>query len=415
MKIKFNLNSFTIDTTQREFTDKNGKILLTSTLESMLSLITIKYYYCKNFETVRIHSDLFRKLSGSYRQYLNYLRDKGLIVIDELYKRGKKSKGYMFTDNFKAFAEIKEVYLDKTYRDKEKAIKIHLEIDPIVKARITKDFNSLAIKQIPVEKKIRFFNQDGVPIVNFRSYISDVVNLYRLQTNAYNFRLKAGRFYTPFSQLSQTVRENHIYFDEQKLANLDIRNSFPMWLAIWLIDKGIEIDYDTQEFFNEILSGQFYNELIYKYNKAKDLFNTTGMEKPCFTKDMVKQNFMTWLNGNNKRNNLTNYVFHAYYPSMFEFLNQYKAGKKDTMYYELVKMETEFIFNVICKQLYDSILEIKILTCHDQIYFESKFIAKVLPIWDEEINKIRALIPTVPEYEFSDADLEEMGIYFDCA
>jgi len=64
------------------------------------------------------------------------------------------------------------------------------------------------------------------------------------------------------------------------------------------------------------------------------------------TKTDVKQHFMSWLNGDNNRNNLTNYVFRAYYPVLFDFIRQYKAGRRDTMYYELVKMETGFKFNI---------------------------------------------------------------------
>lgn len=412
MKVKFDLNSFDIDTSQKNFTDGKGNSLITSTLETIISFITVRYFY-NEFETIYIHSDLFKKLSGDYRQYLNYLKAKGIIIIDESYKKGVIPKGYMFTDYFKAFATIREIKLDSRDRFEEKVQKIYVDIDPMVKERVSMDFSSLCIKQMPVEKEIMFHKDDGIPVVSFRTYLSDVINLYRLQTKTVTFKLNAGRFFNPFTQLSSKVRESHIYFEE-KLVNLDIKNSFSMWLAVWLIGKGMTIDYETNEFFNEIQSGKFYWGLIDKFNNAKDLFNNTEDEKPRMTKLDVKQHFMSWLNGDNKRNNLPNYVFRAYYPKVFDFISQYKADRKDTMYYELVKMETQFIFNTVCKRLYESIPDIKILTCHDQIYFEERYMNQVRPIWEDEICKIHALIPVVPEIQFDKADLEYFGIEIDC-
>jgi len=82
------------------------------------------------------------------------------------------------------------------------------------------------------------------------------------------------------------------------------------------------------------------------------------------------------------------------------------------MYFELVQLETDFIFNTICKRLYTEIPEIKILTCHDQIYFENRFMGEVRPIWESELKKIHSMIPVKYEVEEdTDIDLSEFGIY----
>ena len=413
MKVKFDLSVFNIDTTKKEFNDYQGNTLVTVTLESILSFITKKYLF-NEFETVHIHSDLFKNIAGNYRLYLNYLKDKNIIIIDESYERGLQSKGYMFSEYFKEHGFIKKISVDNIDRRIGKTQKIDVEIDPMVKERIISDFNQLCIRPEPIDKEIRFYNQENIPVINFRKYLSDVMNLSRLENTLISFKLDAGRFYTPYTQLSKTVRESHVYFDN-KLVNLDIKNSFPMWLAIWLIEKGVQIDYETKEFFVEVLSGTFYSELILKFNKVKDLFNNTAFEKPRMSKQDVKEHFMTWLNGDNNRNNMVNYVFRAYYPTMFDFIRQYKRGRKDTMYYELVKMETTFIFNTICYQVYQAIPDIKLLTCHDQIYFEERFLEQVRPIWDMAISDIHLKIPAAPETDFDDSETEEFGILIDCS
>ena len=210
--------------------------------------------------------------------------------------------------------------------------------------------------------------------------------------------------------MSKDVRENHIYFENQ-LTGLDIKNSFPLWLSVWLVKNGITLDYDTKEFFSEVISGTFYNGLIFRFEKSKDLFNNTEEVKPTIKKEDVKEYFMIWLNGNNNMSNLPNYVFKAYFPEIFDFVSSKKCGRKDFMYYELVQLETDFIFNTICKRLYTEIPGIKILTCHDQIYFEDRFKDNVRPIWDEEIKKIHSLVPVCYVTEEGDDDLSELGIF----
>ena len=87
--------------------------------------------------------------------------------------------------------------------------------------------------------------------------------------------------------------------------------------------------------------------MIFRFDKAKDLFNNVDEVKPRMTKQDVKEHFMIWLNGDNGRNNLSNYVFKCYFPEIFDFVSTKKCCRKDFMYYELVGLETNFIFNTI--------------------------------------------------------------------
>jgi hypothetical protein len=205
-----------------------------------------------------------------------------------------------------------------------------------------------------------------------------------------------------------------LYFDTQ-LTSLDIKRSFPLWLAVWLIDRGIPIDYETKSFLSAVLSGNIYFDLMEKFNNNRNLFNNTGEEKPFIDKPEVKKLFSTWLNGNNNLNNLSNLMFKSYYPDIFDFVKRFKNGTKDKMYHELVKLESGFIFNKICKRLYNEIPGIQILTCHDEIYFEEHYYEQVLKIWTEELEQIYTLIPVRNDldFEFDKQDLEVLGIYME--
>jgi hypothetical protein len=409
MKVKFNLQSFGVDVSKKEFTDEMGNILSTAILQSILSFITSKYVYNEH-ETVKIHHSKFSNITNDYRKYLNHLRDRGIILIDESYEKGIHSKGYLFTDYFKQYVEIDAIKLDDT--DLNHSGSEDKNIESWVMRKILSDFKDIQIKSDPVGKNVLLYNDDGEPVVKFRQYLLNEINLYRLKTSNYKFTFSGGRIFTPFVQLSKDVREDHLYFETQ-LVGLDIKNSFPLWLTVWLIKNGITVDYDTKEFFAEVISGSFYNGLIFRFDKAKDLFNNADEVKPRMIKQDVKEHFMIWLNGDNGRNNLSNYVFKCYFPEIFDFVSTKKCGRKDFMYYELVGLETNFIFNTICKRLYSEIPGIKILTCHDQIYFEDRFIDDVRPIWDEEINKVHSMIPVGYdlEVEVDDDDLSVLGIF----
>lgn len=66
--------------------------------------------------------------------------------------------------------------------------------------------------------------------------------------------------------------------------------------------------------------------------------------------------------------------------------------------------------NIIIKRLYYEIKGIKILTCHDQIYFQEKYQAQVEKVWNEEFKKLYESFPRLPNDDF-EIDYSSIGIY----
>jgi hypothetical protein len=64
------------------------------------------------------------------------------------------------------------------------------------------------------------------------------------------------------------------------------------------------------------------------------------------------------------------------------------------MYDELVLMETDFIMNQMVATLYSQVRGIKILTCHDEIYFQEKFKEQVTEIWIEGLQSLYDQLPS---------------------
>lgn len=384
MKYKFNIDKFIDD-------DLNGLSL--KTLQTILSYITYKYCDFRNEgEWVNIFAKEFQSICNDYKPYLEYLRKKGIILIDYHYEVDKHSRRFCFNDNFKALCKV-ELFSEDTdivYLDNNKCIPTP------IKRKIEKDFGKLKVNT-NIKKDLLFVRDDGVNVYDFKKYLFNYNYIKMIYNHKFFFKwIDDCRLYTPFVYLDEEVRLNNCYFNEnEKLCNLDIRSSHPLFLSLWFLENGMDLNnYEFKEFKDGLKSGKFYDNLKYKLNKIKDRNNHTDIEKPAYSKKKAKDSFMLWLNGDNfkkngidLKNNDINYVFDKYYPELFELMTSYKTHR-NTFFYILSQMESNFIFNNIIYKLYKQIKGIQIITCHDSIYFAEKYMAEVKPIWNEELNKL---------------------------
>lgn len=385
MKIRFNIFDFI---PKLKIIEYKGDSLSALTLQTLLSFIVNQYMYNKvEGEYVEIHSSKFHLIKPDYKPYLEYMRERNILIIDYKYEVNKKSRRYAFNNYFKEHAQILEMKNDSVYKYTKK----HICIEPDVLERIEQDFKAINVNDKYIEKKSRI-NKDGNEIFNLKSYLNNMVNIKLLKEKGGYFKLDY-RIYNPFVFLSEDVRTGNIYFND-KLTNLDIRSSFPLFMALWCVDNGInKHDYDFKEYISGLKDGRFYSMLAHKLNKVKDTNNKTDISRPYYSKGTAKTSFAQWLNGTNLnksgeiRNDDINYVFKCYFNPIMELMIKNKIDR-NTFYFKLAEMEANFIFNIICKRLYNEVKGIRILTCHDSIYFESEYINQVEKIWYEELDKI---------------------------
>ncbi|WP_297085429.1 hypothetical protein [uncultured Draconibacterium sp.] len=411
MKVIFNLNTVGIDNiNQKQVKDRDVIILSTQTLNSILALITQKYFY-NEYQTVKIHSNNFRRISSDYTLYLNYLERNEIIKVINHYIIGKEPNKYMFHDIFKRYAKIHDITYLPNDPEANKKSEYLIPINEKVKKRLSKDFRSVQTINIPILNNKIDIKPD---IYDLKSYISSYDGFERIKTGCTYYHWKSGRLNTSFVNCSKNVRLNNFAFNGDKLASLDVPSSFPLFLSIWCVKKGIDItDYEFIKWCSYIKRGRdsngkstVYKELRTLLNKMKDtdgqeiydekLNAYTKKEKPFYSNSTSKLAFQQWLNGKEK-NNVTNNVFKYYFRSMFDIVDRLKFK----MYDELVVLETDFIMNQMVAKLYSEIRGIKILTCHDEIYFQDKFKTQVTEIWNEGL---KSLYDQLPDDEFDDDD-----------
>jgi len=388
MKIIFNLKELNITQSGKTTIDRYGNVLSNRTLNSILSFIVKKYTYSK-YEMAQISAVDIQHISAEYKIYLTHLYNTGVILWNE-YKPGVKYRGYYLTDFFKNRATILKIELEKDDTEIVKE-KYNNDIDKSVDIKLRTDFKSLQIVDAKIEKEV-LINSEDVFIYNFKGYIASFKNLQMIKEKNIYYKWTSGRLYTNFCSCGKKVRLNNFDFSGDKLGTLDIPSSHPLWLAIWAIEKGVDKhDYDFKMYCNDVSRLKIYDTIRVQLNKIKDIGSAGDDMKakaaPYYSRATSKIAFMKWINGEEK-NDIVNNMFKIYYETLYKIVDR----KKYKMYDELVKLETNFIMNIVVKELY-KIRGIKIITCHDQIYFQEKYKEKVEEIWNIELEKIYEKLP----------------------
>lgn len=403
MKVVFDLKNYEIN----EKLEIRGLSLIT--LNSILSLMINKYIYSET-ESIRINSKQLQLKSNDYKEYLNILKECGIIIWNN-YEVGVKSRDFFFTEKFKETSTILKIVSDaddeQTRLDQDNTI----NIEPRINQRLLNDLESVSVDLSKIKKEYYIDSKTDKEIYEFKKYIRSYLNAYRLKNKQLFFNWKSKRLYTPFTYCNSLVRLNAFNFNEDKLATIDIPSSHPLFLSLWALENGIDKnDYDFKQFCSWIKQGReknksiFYKELRERFDKMrntdnKEIYNPelnifTVYDKKHLTYDDSKLFFMRWLNSDYKNDFIHN-TFKQYFPELDRI-------KQTNMYNKIVEMESRFIFNVIIPKLYE-LGGIRILTCHDQIYFQEKYLNDVHKIWFDFINKLYEKLPG----STTDSDIED--------
>jgi len=396
MKYKFNLNKFIKDVPPD---------ISIRTLQTILSFITNKYVFNKNKgEWVEINSNDFKNINNEYKKYLEFLRVNNIIIIDYKYKEGEYSRKYAFNDYFKRYCKVHievENKIDKIVINKNCAL-------PSIQKRIFNDYKKLSVNNFEIEKQLLFYDPDGNPVYNFKSYLLNMSKLIELSSHL-NFKwLDDCRLYTSFVSLSSDIKLRNVLLNNNTIKHFDIRSSFPLFFSIWLLENGFsKTSYEFKEFISDIKIGGFYRHLAFKLNKVKDAKrhkihkdvdgNDVIYETKYYSREDAKTLWNIWLNGENlnKDNEVKtddiNFVFQSYYGEILDLMLSFKKDK-NFFFKTLSFMEADFIFNKVCRRLYEEVPGIILTTCHDSIYFEQQYEKQVAEIWNDELSKLHSFI-----------------------
>lgn len=357
----------------------NEKTLKTNYIVDIVHNLLLKYYFKKNNNFILNAEVLKDKYGFLYNYYINYLIYNNIIILVSNYKIGYKSRTYslnesIFNNKIYRYKNYDKVLVRK-FKSKFIDISSYNEwIDIDVKSKLIDDLFSISIDQ---DRSIFFLDSlkdRNIDVYNRNIYSVECINNKHI---FYHFD-DYGRMHTNFTILRSFIRKNCLYIDNEEVCELDISNSQVLFLAKLMADSNSKwLDKVELDIFKElVISGRFYDYLMLKFNISD--------------RKEVKNLVYKVLFGRNNGNSKPDKFFKNLFPTIHNFIKLYKMENNNykTLSYELQRMESNLIFNKIIKNIILLDDNIKVITVHDSIIFQSRYKEVVTNIFNNELGKI---------------------------
>lgn len=411
----------------REIVNYKGKELRASYLIDLMHGMLSSFYKTKSKNsTVYRSSKIMAKKYGSrsYLAYLDYLMEHEIIV----FAKEAKSKVYckQFSIPRNILDETTRVYnydtsiIEKQYNDVLVNSLSSNNVMPYnLKMRLIFNLFNVSIDaEAATQYILKEFNEnrnrddvDRNPLDVLKHNAHCVESI--LNRDIY-FRFdKHGRFHTNYVVLRSAIRKNFLRIDGEELEERDINNSQPLFLTILIQNEYLHRISDLEEFnlFKELtINGKFY-----EYIMANSKFDREEAKKMIYSVFFGRNDIKNWGQISNDyyeydyendaplhveeypNKSKHNKVFKTLFPSIYEFLINYKIenGGYEKLAHVLQNTESKFIFKDVCMRIMNEYPEIKFITIHDSIMFPKKFSVEVNKIFSEEINKLLHTLPAL--------------------
>lgn len=357
-------------------------------LYTIIDLINRKEIYFKsdlqrNYGYSEICLAQFKELlptSNYLNEDLNFLIDEGLIMRNEYFTWGYKSKAYKIPSEYLGKAigvKIQNENINKRIAkqiEKYKRIKVKslefaksqyfknfkVDIEGAHKAILEKAINEISdlcvslnfplhkihIKEIiecsPNSKKTRHFiteQKDGKELLN----ILHRYMVYTTRINAINdgflfFKRNKtnGRLDTNLTSLPSFLRQ--FIISDEPLMNIDIKNSQPYFLYVLLKNKS-ELEQSELEKYKELtVSGELYDFLKVEFNR---------IYKKDWTREQMKIMLFKIFYSKTTSFFIYKQFFSQYFPTIMEYISNTNTKQHNTLAVQLQTIESFTVLDII--------------------------------------------------------------------
>lgn len=366
----------------------------------------IRQCYFKKKKELYVCSLISKDRYGSnYNHYITYLCDMGYIRQTGKHRAGEYSRRYqisneIFDQEMKRYRNSDTILLKKRKKINDELISTGIPggILPEVKEKMV---NDAKLVKIDSEASMMFLNamtgkENHLNAYNKNKYCVEVIKSGDLYCHFDDY----GRMHTNFTVLKKHIRQNYLTINGETLTELDIENSQPLFL-MKVLEESPKIGVDEDEFklFKLLTtSAKFYQYIMSKSN-IKD-------------KDKVKKLVYTVFFGKNNQYVEYNKVFLNLFPTIFEFIMQFKNINKSVnakdktvkwiksikpktqslddykkLAHQLQRSESNLIYNIIIKEIMTKHPQIPIITIHDSIMFPKRYKEVVEEIFRRNIKE----------------------------
>jgi len=344
---------------------------------------------------------LQQRFGCEYRYLISYLTANGYIVRHLGYKPGFKSTTYRMTQRM--IDTVPRVYLNfdkvtvKNYKENVLSgiIKHNKLSEDILKGLNFNDTNNipnyiheeirskmildLYTVDIDCKKAMGYTKLIKCPLSKYYNTLRIMdINDKHIWYQFDNY----GRFHTNYTVLKRAVRNTCLCINGEEIGEIDIQNSQPLLLAKIIKDSGMVgsmVSKDEFDSFVELVKeGMLYQHFIdvFKYKNKSD----------------VKKNliYKVLFGDNTSSQTKANRIFNKAFPTIFNFIKEYKSTKKDykSLSHELQRIESELIYNKIIKDIMLKDISISLFTVHDSICYPISNKILVEEIFNKHVNHL---------------------------
>ena len=355
---------------------KNINLKSAYLIDIMHNFIRKYNYYDKNL--FNMDSRILKKKYGKmYSHYLDFLIEHKIIKMFSNYKVGMKSKTYQILprtlENIIIYENADNILLKK-YKEiysVQYLKKLNYQyIDEDIMINVVENINRITIKY---DEAINYINNLDMPM------IKDIKNRHSVKTLHLNdiwYKFDDyGRFHSNLTTLRSHIRKNYILIDGEPSKELDIANSQPIFLTRLMKNYLDSVDIEEYNSFKMlVLHGKLYQFIS----------EQTGITDKGKIKEMT---FRVFFGKNNPRTK-GNKIFKEMFPSIFEFIINFKKsrGTHKALSYELQRSESNMLFNNILRDVINTDMDIPFFTVHDSICVKESDYDIVKDIFDYHID-----------------------------
>jgi len=330
-------------------------------------------YLLFNKDSIKLSSSVMKKLyGGSYLRYIEYLIEKDFIYLYKNYSVGNKSKCYKLTNTSKNIGYLSvNIQMPKKLLNKLEIINTNLNmVDEYIKNKLISDLYSVNIN---LDKSLEWINEN-IKDIKAKFINETTCNKIYKKDLYYSFD-NYGRFHTNFTILKKEIRNKYLKIDNENIKEIDISNSQPFFLYLLMKEKGFV---NFEGFDNDVLSGKIYEKIL-----------NNSSEK--ITRKEAKINVYSILFGRTLTKNYWHKLFNNLYPSVYEWISNYKKENKNykIIAQQLQSLESNFMFKKLIPNIINKNSNIKIITIHDSVIVQEQYYEDVKFIF---LNSLTDLI-----------------------
>lgn len=359
--------------------------LKTDYLINIIHELILKYYFTNEIKHNLWSLILKKKYGKYYSHYISYLLDYDFMTLISSYYSGKKAKTYKLNITELDIIRTKiydKVILKKHEKDYIFSLFTSIQDSPIEMNMRKKLIDDLYSVNIDYEKSLNWLNeQKKDKNIEIDKYFKNLSSIDSINTGHIFFKFDSyGRLHTNFTVLKKHIRCNFLTIDGDEVTEIDLPNSQPYFFGVYLKKEiGEEnLNEEINHFLEVVKNGLIYDEILERYPKI------------LIDRKDAKLLMYKVLFGKNNDKNIENKLFRDMYPTIYEYIKEFKDLSSDykSLSHQLQKIESDFIFNKCVTDIKKKFPYIKLFTVHDSIIFPIKYKEEVQIVFNNYLKTL---------------------------